>query len=320
MKRGLGIASSLLIAALIASCGGGGGGSSSTSYTGLMTPAVVTDNNASDIALEAFQGGDLAANTGLVLAPAGAGGVPAGTAQPKALTVVRALTKAAVSAIRPAAAGPSARAVVTVDNVIDDGQGGQASYTLSVDDATGIFTGTFAFLNFHGDGGGVLNGNVVVAGSVAPDFLHILFNFQSVQIVDVDSDVHATGTVDLAIDMTQMSDSGAATLNMVFTDAVSQKTLWLSNYRLTNTVGTGYNDVTLSGRVYLHDYGYVDVATAIPFHYLEGATHPASGQMTVTGNGNKGVRLTADSETQVTLDVDSDADGLYDDLHITVSW
>jgi len=320
MKCRTGIVSLLFLAVLLSSCGGGGSSSASSPYTGLMTPAVITDSNASDIAVGAFQGGDLAANTGLILGPAGAGSAPAGTARPTALTFVQALTKAAVAAIRPAAAGPSARAVVSVDDVIDDGQGGQASYTITADDQTGVFTGTFTFTNFHGDGGGVVNGTVAVSGTVAQDFFHILFNFQSVRIVDGASDVNATGTVDLTMDLTQLADTGAATLSLVFEDNITQKMVWLSNYRLVNTVGTGYNDVTLSGRVYLGDYGYVDVATPVPFHYMDGATHPSSGQMTATGNGGKGVQLTVDSETQATVDVDSDADGLYDDLSITVSW
>jgi hypothetical protein len=323
MKRVPGIASVLVLAVLIFSCGGGGDGGSNvpSTYTGVTTAAVITDNNASEIALGAYQGGDLAANTGLILAPAGTGGVPAGSARPKAVTLVQAMTKAAVATMAPpATGGPSLRAPVEESGVIDDGLGGQASYTLHGDDQSGVFTGSFSFIDFHGDGGGVVNGNVAVSGSIAQDFIHILFNFQSVRIVDGASDVNATGTVDLTIDLTQLADSGTATLNLVFNDNFTRKMVWLSDYRVENTVGTGNNDVTLSGRIYLHDYGYVDVETPVPFHYLDGATHPASGQMTVTGDQGKSVRLTADSETQATVDVDSDADGQYDDLTIVVSW
>ena len=325
MKRGLGIASSLLVAALIFSCGGGGGGgSSSTTYTGLMTPAVITDNNADDIALAAYQGGDLAANTGLILAPAGSGAAPDAGARPNAVTIAQALTKVAASAIRPAAAGPSLRVPFTDSGTTFDGFGGQFSYTISGDaneqTGAGTFAGTFTFSNFHGDGGGLVNGTVGVSGQVAQNQMHILFNFQAVQIDDGTSAVDASGTVDLTIDMNQSSDTGAVTLNMVFTDNFTQKMVWLSNYQVVNAVGIGYNDVTVAGRISLHDYGYVDVATPIPFRYLDGATHPESGQMTATGSGGKGVRLTADSTTQATVEVDSDADGQYDDLTITVSW
>jgi hypothetical protein len=316
MKRGTGVVSLLLLAVLVSSCGGGGS-SASSPYTGLMTPAVITDNNADDIALAAYQGGDLGANTGFALAPAGAAGTTTVGARPVAVSLVQAATKAALGAF-----GPSPRVVVTVDNVIDDGIGGQITYHLAVNDQTGTFTGTFRFENFHGDDGVVVNGNAAVSGSVSQDFsfLYIRIDFLSVNVVDAANDVTAIGSVELTIDLNQMSDTGTCTLNLVFRDNVTLKTVWLENVALVNNVGTGFSDVTLSGRIYLHDYGYVDIATVAPFHYLDGATHPSSGQMTVTGDQGKGVRLTADSQTQATVDVDSDADGLYDDLTITISW
>jgi len=325
MKRGTGILGLLLAAALLASCGGGGGeGSGSTSYTGLLTPAVITDNNADEIALGAFQGGDLAANTGLILAPAGTGAAPAGGARPTAVAIVQAVAKVSEAAIRPATAGPSRRTPFTESGTIPDGFGGEASYTLAGDvneqTGEGTFHGTFTFNHFSGDGGGVVNGTVGVSGRVTANLMHILFNFRAVQIVDGTNDVSADGTVDLTIDLNQVNDSGTATLSMVFTDNITQKTVWLSNYQVVNLVGVGYNDVNVTGRVYLHDYGYVNVVTVAPFRYIDGATHPESGQMIVTGDQGKSVRLTADNETSCTLEVDSDADGQYDDLTVTVAW
>jgi len=319
MKRASGILWLFAGAALILSCGGGGGGSSSTSYTGVMTPAVITGNNADAIALAAFQGGDLAANTGLILAPAGTGTAPDAGARPAAVTVAQAVTKVA-AALRAEAAGASRRAPFTESGVISDGMGGQVSYTLSGDDQTGVFTGTFDFQGFRGDGGGVLDGTVGVSGRVTSDVMHILFNFRAVQIADGTNVVDASGTVDLTIDLSQASDTGTVTLNMVFTDGFTAKMVWLSNYQVVNAVGVGYNDVTVTGRVYLHDYGYVDVVTVVPFRYFDGATHPESGQMTVTGGENRGALFTILSQTQCTVDVDTDADGLYDDVHIEVSW
>jgi hypothetical protein len=310
-----------LFAAVVSGCGGGGGGTASTPYTGLTTPAVITDDSAGAVALAAFEGGDLGASTGVLLAPAGATNAAARGARPWAVTLVHASAKAAGAAVGlPAGEGPSLRAVITVDNVIDDGQGGQASYTLSVNDATGAFTGSFAFANFHGDGGGVVNGNVAVSGAVTENGFRMLFDFQTVRITDGTAEVDAIGTLNLALDLAGPAETGSATLNMVFRDSVTLETVWLSNLQMTDVAGTGHNDVTLSGRIYLFSYGYVDVATVVPFRYLDGATNPSSGQMTVTGDQNRGVRLTADSATGCTVEVDSDADGLYDDLSISLSW
>lgn len=328
MRRGAGIVSvlSVLFVVSLSSCGGGGGGtpSASSPYTGITTAAVITDNNAGEIALAAFQGGDLGANSVIPLAPAGGGAVRQPAARPAALVLVRSVSKAAVTAVLPPAAaeGPSPRAPFTESGVIPDGQGGEARYTISGDDETGIFTGTFQFVHFQGDGGGTIDGAVAVSGTVTQNSMHILFDFQSVHIVDVSGggDVTAAGTVDLTVSMDPATETDTATLNLFFTDNVTRKTVWLSDYHLTTIAGAGYSDVTLSGRIYLHDFGYVDIATPTPFRYPDGVTFPASGQMTVTGQANRGVRLTANSQTQCTLDADLDGDGLYDELTVTVNW
>jgi len=327
MNRGARIVAVLLVlvALSLSSCGGGGGSTSvSSPYTGITTAAVITDNNADEIALAAFQGGDLGANAMVLLAPAGGDAVRQPAARPTPLSLVQTVSKAAMIAVRPltAAEGPSLRAPFTESGVIPDGLGGEARYTISGDNVTGVFTGTFEFVNFRGDGGGIIVGNVSVSGTVTQDSIRILFNFQSVQVVDVNggSDVTAVGTVDLTASMVQVPETGAATLNLIFIDNITLKTVWMSNVVVGTSVGTGTSDVTLSGRIYLHDYGYVDVATPIPFHYLDGSSFPSGGQMIVTGMNDRGVRLTVDSQTQYTLGVELDGDALYDEVTVTLNW
>lgn len=326
MKRGVEIISvlSVLFVLSLSSCGGGGGGtpSASSPYTGITTAAVITDNNADEIALAAFQGGDLGANAVVPLAPAGDIAVRQPAERPTALVLVQTVSKAAMIAVRPPAAaeGPSLRAPFTESAVIPDGLGGEARYTISGDDVTGVFTGTFEFVNFHGDGGGIIMGNVSVSGTVTQNSIRILFNFQSVRIQDVPEDVTAVGTVDLTATIDQVPETGTATLNLFFTDNITLKTVWMSNVVVGNTVGTGTSEVTLSGRIYLHDYGYVDVTTPIPFHYPDGSSLPSGGQMIVTGRDDHGVRLTVESQTRYTLGVELDGDDLYDELTVTLNW
>jgi hypothetical protein len=323
MKRETGVVSVLVIMVLLSSCGGGGSGASSP-YTGLTTAAVITDNNAEEIALAAFRGGDLGANAVVPLAPAveGASAVPASS--PAALSLVRTVSRAAMTAVRPsgAAGGPSLRAPFTESGILPDGFGGEARYTISGDDVTGVFTGTFTFVDFHGDGGGIVVGNVSVSGTVTQSSIRILFNFQTVTIQDATEGVTVTavGTVDLTASLDAAPGSDTATLNLFLTDNVTLKTVWLSNVVVGTTAGTGTSDVTLSGRIYLHDYGYVDVATPIPFHYLEGSSLPSGGRMIVTGRDDHGIRLTVDTQTQYTLDLELDGDALYDDLTVILLW
>jgi len=324
MKRETGIVSVLAIMVLLSSCGGGGSSASSASspYTGLTSAAVITDDNADEIALAAFQGGDLGANAVVPFAPSRDIAVlqpPASptVARPTALILVQAVSKAAMIAVRPPAAaeGPSPRAPFTESGVIPGGQGGEARYTISGDNVTGVFTGTFEFVNFRGDGGGIIVGNVSVSGTVTQDSIRILFNFQSVRIVDGAEDITAIGTVDL------VSGTGgdAAILNIVFVDTLTRKAVWLSDYTVAVTDLGGTTDVRTFGRIYLHDYGYVDIWTEAPFLYPALATQPTSGVITLTGSSNCRGRLTVVDATTYTVGLDADGNGSYE-WTVTHAW
>jgi len=324
MKRETGIVSVLAIMVLLSSCGGGGSSASSASspYTGLTSAAVITDDNADEIALAAFQGGDLGANAVVPFAPSRDIAVlqpPANptAARPTTLILVQAVSKAAMIAVRPPAAaeGPSPRAPFTESGVIPGGQGGEARYTISGDNVTGVFTGTFEFVNFRGDGGGIIVGNVSVSGTVTQDSIRILFNFQSVRIVDGAEDITAIGTVDL------VSGTGgdAAILNIVFVDTLTRKGVWLSDYTVAVTDLGGTTDVRTFGRIYLHDYGYVDIWTEAPFLYPALATQPTSGVITLTGSSNCRGRLTVVDATTYTVGLDADGNGSYE-WTVTHAW
>jgi len=309
MKRALSVFSLLLIAVLAACGGGGGGGSSASPYTGLTTLAVVTAANADNIARQAFQGGDLGANA-TTLAPARTDGGHPATGKPIALTLVQLLSGAANAAFpgQVAVRAPLPRSVYT--DWFPDGLGiGRVDYTLNVNDQTGMFSGTFLFTNFHGDGGGVIDGPVAVSGMVQGQVIsEILFNFQSVHFVDGAEDVTAFGTVDLIAG----TGGGSATLNIVFADNATHKTLWLSNFTIGVTDLVSATELRMSGRIYLHDYGYVDVQTLSGFIYPTGNTLPTGGRLVVTGMDNVKVQLTVVDPTQYLLDVDTNGDGAWE--------
>ena len=138
----------------------------------LARQSTITDNNAEQFALQAYQAGDLSASTVSILGTSGSGN-PA-TDRPKVLTLVRLLKDATEKT--PVPAGSSVRTnsstralpmtVVTIDNTIFDGSDGSMSFTLSADDQTGEFTGTFRFDNWHGDGVEVISGLANVSGRI----------------------------------------------------------------------------------------------------------------------------------------------------------
>lgn len=187
---------------------------------------------------------------------------------------------------------------------------------LAVNDQTGAFTGTIVFTNYHGDGGGVINGSVPVSGVVHSDsYIEIHFNFQSVNVVDGTTDVTAKGTVDL----TAGTGGGQATLNLFFTDNGTAKTVWLSNYTIAVTDLGGVTDIRTFGRIYLHDYGYVDVWTEAPFLYPALSTQPTGGIVTLTGSNSCRARLTVVDAATYTVELDADGNGSYE-WTVTHSW
>lgn len=304
----------LFFAFTLFACGGGGGSSSGASpYTGITTAATITPANADNIVLGAFRGGDAGASLAGPLGSSAGGTQGAPTAgRPAALSIVQALKEATGKAwSRQGASGiATPRAIVTESGTEYDGYGGSFTYSMSIDDQTGSFTGSFAFNNYHGDSGGVISGSVNVSGNYnfgTGSIDHLHFSIASLAMTDGFSSVTASGSIDLL-----NGNPATATETLYLTDNSTGKTVWIDNFTVNVTEGTGFTEVTLSGKIYLHDYGYVVISTSTPFHYLSGGTYPSIGTMIVTGSSNGRARLTVIDSTSYTIDVDADGDGIYE--------
>jgi hypothetical protein len=202
------------------------------------------------------------------------------------------------------------RAVVSESGTLNDGYGGSVSYSLSVDDQTGAFTGSFTANNYHGGGGGTISGAMTVSGTynIAADvFNSINFTLSAVTVTDASSSVTVSGSVVLL-----NGNPATGTVTLYLTDNVTGKTDWIDNFTINVTEGVGYANATISGKIYLHDYGFVVISTSTPFHFLAGNTYPSSGTMIVTGASNGRVKLTVVNSTSYTVDVDANGDGIYE--------
>jgi len=310
------LAMTLLASSLIA-CGGGGGGSSSDSspYTGITTAAAITPMNADTIVRGAYQGGDTGTSLVSPLSPSAGETQSVSTASPpKVLSIVQVLREISGKARvqRFTSGGVAPRAVVTDSGVLDDGIGGTVAYSVSVDDQTGAFTGSFTANNYHGDSGGTISGGMAVSGTynIAADvFDNINFAFSALTVTDTDasSSVTVSGSVKLL-----NGNPATGTVTLFLTDNVTGKTDWIDNFTINVTEGTGYVTATLSGKIYLHDYGFVVISTPTPFYFIAGDSYPSSGTMIVTGASDGRARLTVSDSTSYTVDVDANGDGTYE--------
>jgi hypothetical protein len=330
MKNRIGVFSVIMgsfsVFLLLACGGGGGGGSSGSSYTGLTSQASLSQANVDNVAREAYGQGDLTVSAAPILAHTGPGSPHVGN--PKALALVSLLQGVverigipSVSSLRPlSSTRANPLAIETVSDTIFDGIGGSGSFTLTVDTVTGDFSGTFSFSGWHGEGGGVISGPASVTGhydQVAGEFTWIRFTFHSVTMVDTADSVTITGSVELSV----TGPSASATVEIYLQDNGTGKTVWINGFNMTITVETSYVNIAMWGRIYLHDYGYVDVSTPTLFRFDTGNTFPASGIFLVRGSLGRSARLVViDGSTGYFVEGDLDADGTYEWVSINYPW
>lgn len=298
----------------LAGCGGGGGESSSTgsSYAGLTTAAVISDNNAEAISLEALQGGAWGDTGSLMPLDAGRGtGTAAGG--PKILPILRVLADAARGIPYAGTAGTKGiagpKVVETVNDTVYDGLGGYYSYSLSMETTTAAFWGTIRYVDFHEAPGTTVSGTVNVTGTISsPSAGEITMSLASLDVTEAGTTVRATGT----IAMTFTETTAGVTMDLVICDTSTGKAVWISDYTVSMTEGAGYSLVRIDGRIYIHDYGYVDVLTETDFRYDTGAANPSAGALKVTGSGNRFARLTVIDSSSYRVDADCNGDGTID--------
>ncbi|NNG45957.1 MAG: hypothetical protein HKM86_02430 [Deltaproteobacteria bacterium] len=336
MRRTFSLVGGFLTVFLLVGCGGGGG-SSESPYTGVTSQAELTQDNVVDVTTEAYQAGDLAASAVIPLDRSEPARYEAGS--PRAIALVRLLQGVAERARIPVSSpsyslsenAASPMDVVTVSDTITDGFGGTAIFSLTLDTVTGDFTGTFTFTGWHGEGGALISGTTSVTGHFdesADEFTEIRFTFHAVTMVDGLASVTLTGTVELSISVL----SSSATVELYLQESGIGKTVWIHGYTVTMTEGPDvnpvdgipdYTDVDVSGRIYLHDYGYVDVSTPTPFRFNSGSTYPDSGVLQVDGSLGRSAQLVVISEVAgyfVQADLDGDPGGIYEWTSIDYPW
>src|SRR4030043_228506 len=138
--------------------------------------------------------------------------------------------------------------------------------------------------------------------------------------------VAVTGSVELSLTGT----SASATVEIYLRDNGTGKTVWIHDYTMILSVGPDaspadgipdYTDAYISGRIYLHDYGYVDVSTPTVFRFDTGKTFPASGIFLLTGNQGRRARLVViDGSTGYFVEGDLDANGTYEYVSNIYPW
>lgn len=322
------LVSTLILALALSGCGGGGGGGSTptvdltnpaASYAGVTTQATVSAANAEDLAMGAYGSADFMANVGLFSLEKD----DSTTANKNRLPILPAIQAIKNSARRmdipgkavqqrnsaPPTAGVKMSGQV-VDYQIPGPNGGVASFSFDINEATGSFSGSVVYQEFNA-GGIVFNGRANLLGSLDANwenFTRLTLNFSSLSLS------HPQGSLSLVGSLSWGFNYNAATenlsINLALIEGETSKTYWLNNYEIVTVYNVGNYSQTFAGRYYDHDYGYVDVETLSPLvtHYL---AWPSQGALKFSGQHGTWVRMSCDWN-QVLLEAETDGTGAID--------
>lgn len=317
----------LAVTALLSACSGGGsggGGSSALSYTGVTTAAVITNSNAKTLALESFSTGTSAGstqNTAKTVAVVDT----TYTAPDIGVIVSRLITtsQTAAQGLVTTTASGNRTTLVSIQQTLapmTGNCGGTASGTLTIDDATSNTYATIIFDNYC-DTGVTLSGSMnfsLILDTTSPDYGLMTMNFTNVHVIGALTSLVISGS----IQYDSLVLNPATTINMLLQSSVG-RVYKIQNLTMTEVTGTDvtgdYTDISMNGRLYDPDFGYVDMTTTLQMRVYTTDYWPSSGSYILTGNGNATVTLTA-SPSGYQLDLDLNGDGIVDGTPVTGIW
>jgi hypothetical protein len=290
---------SILVTSLLFSgCGGGGGGggvisagagAGQSGYIGVTTQALITEANKKVLCYDAYQAGKVASPLGSIgkrvpdADPSSTGLVPG----PQSITRIIEDEILEVAVQQQKSSSRQVAAVVSQPGTIYGPNGGSATYTISVNDATGSFSGVMVFLDYQ-SAGTTLSGKSDFSGVINLQ----LGQFTSLSMTLVSLHASESG---VAITITgKMTKETSGTDKNITTDMVvlydaAKTAYWINNYRyITKQDGT----MSLTGRYYDPAYGYVDISTVIPLTASAINVEPSAGVLLFSGSNGITGRLT----------------------------
>ena len=114
------------------------------------------------------------------------------------------------------------------------------------------------------------------------------------------------------------------TVDFLVLNSATGKVHWTNNvvFNITTTInGTVTSrDVTVTGRFYDSDNGYVDITTPTPLHFVGMDTSPSSGVLLLTGANNTKIRLTALTNVTYRVEGDTIGSGTYNYNSGALNW
>ncbi len=314
-KLYLNFISTVFTAALLAACGGGGGsdgggtsGTSGITYTGPTSAAPITGANANTLAKTA-----LFSNSATGVSVFKTGATSSNTAADTTLAaMIKTLSRLPQQInLNKTQVTQASRAVFTPPAPITGSCGGSFTYSFNVDDTTGSFTGSLIFSSFCEDVNNVINGTITASGTVdvnTEEFISFSMTFSSLSINDAGTAMTFNGTMTVSFPDVNTT---LFTMSMDATDS-NGVSVRINNFAVQTTDNGTYETISVSGRFFHSQYGYVNLSTLTPMNVTLIGDYPYSGVLLLTGANGTRAQLTFAAANNYVLEVDADGNGSFE--------
>jgi hypothetical protein len=308
------------VLALFTGCSGGGSGTPPTlNYSGATTPVTISAENAEALLVGAYEGG-LTASTFNIFGAAVAEPLFS-TNTPRMLALAAVFESFLYEMDMQQQPIPYTGAIITDSETITGSCGGSVYYDVSIDSIFGDFSGTADFRQYCDasnpelvlDGITDFSGDYDLLGLEIEDFSFI---FRDLAGTTSEGSYTLNGSLNGSVSATRAD----ITTTSVLKDNITEKTYWLKDFKVTAVQGFSFVEMTVDGRYYDHDHGYVDVNTEVPFRVYDSYDWPSSGILALTGaegveGGNTMARLVVLDADSYQIEADTDGDGTFDDYN-----
>ena len=274
-------------------------------FTGSTLQAEITPLNAESLAAGAFAGGQ-------------------STVTPKSLKLSQHSNAARIDIFRPlrvplmladslrrielgaALSIPSHSNLITESDNLDGSCGGELSYTLTLNEISGEFSGTFLFTDYCEDGI-IISGETDVDGTF--EVSSGVFDTATFSFNDLSDDSH---TLDGEISLDFTETPIVATFTAYSKDKQSGQVYWLKDYSINLYELSDRVEIEIFGTFYNPDSGFVTLTTSEPFVVFDEGDWPASGQLVIQGAIATKAQLTAMDQLHYRIEADTEGDGIFD--------
>ncbi|VAW91576.1 hypothetical protein MNBD_GAMMA21-1099 [hydrothermal vent metagenome] len=331
---------------IITACGGGGGasdtpaGSNSVTYTGNQQAAVLDNQNASAFANQTFTGSNSASSSNVI----GAQDVNNATSNIITSTLLNhtSTLSRSVNENRSAFATSTQNVVVDINVSATCPGGGNVVFTGNIDDQTNLGSFNVTYNNCQNDDVNI-NGSATLDinayNAEIDEYSDVVLTFNNLRFVSLDPtdifDVQVGANIRAQLLYTAMLDpyTKRVSIDMILANNASGASIKIENY-LVDVVYDRYSTPTsatadISGRLYHHTYGFVDIETIAPLQFSSAAINSldheltgypdAGGPLVYTGASNRKIRLTPVDAILVNVAADTNGDDFYE-YAITVPW